>query len=495
MKTPSTDLFELIKSLTAQEKKYFKQYSRIYSDGRKNSYELLFDAIDGQEQYNELAIKKKYGQYAFTKQLSVAKNYLHDKILDALHSQHSEVDDMLQIERMIGRTEVLMRRNLMKQALQQYEKTEERMLEMGSLTLLPHLTRQKNLIISRLLKQFDTDVLIKNGDKAIHHANVLHNYLQYENLQTKLNIIFSDSKLQERKEVRAELDRLMKLPLMKDEKNALSLRSRHFFIKSNYRYLTVQHKWKEAERMAVKFLEELEKNKRNTREWQVTYMGIFIDIVEIALHEHNQPLCEKMLKKYGQIADENYYNKATIKQEYFMFMLDYFAEFEIKTDKALAFFATHEKWWLTEQNRMNVIIRYRAMFNLMRIYFQACRYKECIMCFNNFMELKTLNTAEPKARILWLMVQYEIRNIELLKNQSKNVMDWFKKHSTINHTEKAILLFFDKLPKARDKQELLLRFMDMKNKLTELNKINPEYAFRDFERWVDKMIAVNGGNK
>lgn len=489
MKTPSTDLFILIKSLTPQEKKYFKQLSRVYSDDRENSYELLFDAIEAQEAYDEAEIKKKFKGYGFINQLSVAKNYLYDKILDALYNQHSEIDDMLQIERMIGRVEILMRRNLMKQALQLYEKTEERMLEMGTLTLLPHLTRQKNLIISRLLKQFDTDELVKNGDVAIHHANVLHNYLQYENLQTRLNIIFSDSKLQERKEVRKQLDELMQHPLMKNEKNALSLRSRHFFIKSNYRYLTVKGQWKEAEQMAVKFLAELEKVKRNTREWQVTYMGIFIDIVEIALHEHNQPLCEKMMKKYEQITKEDFYNRVTIKQEYFMFKLDYFAEFEIEADKALAFYAEHEKWWLGEQERMNVIICYRSVFNLMRIYFMAGKYQECIMCFHRFMELKKLNSAEPRARILWLMVQYEIRNMELLKNQSKNVMDWFKKHSTMNEMEKAILLFFEKLPKARDKQELRSRFTSMQQTLHKLKADNPNNSFRDFERWVDRKIA------
>ena len=488
MKTPSTDLFILIKSLTPQEKKYFKQLSRVYSDDRENSYELLFDAIEAQQEYDEAEIKQKFKGYGFINQLSVAKNYLYDKILDALYNQHSEVDDMLQIERMIGRVEILMRRNLMKQALQLYEKTEERMLEMGTLTLLPHLTRQKNLIISRLLKQFDTNELIKNGDIATHHANVLHNYLQYENLQTRLNIIFSDSKLQERKEIRKQLDELMQHPLMKDEKNALSLRSRHFFIKSNYRYLTVKGQWKEAEQMAIKFLAELEKVKRNTREWQVTYMGIFIDIVEIALHEHNQPLCEKMMKKYGHITKEKFYNHITIQQEYFMFMLDYFAEFEIEAGKALAFYAEHEKWWLSEQSRMNVIICFRSMFNLMRVYFLAGKYQECIMCFHRFMELKTLNTAEPRARILWLMVQYEIRNMELLKNQSKNVMDWFKKHSTMNEMEKAILLFFEKLPKARDKQELRTRFTAMQQTLHKLKAANPNNSFRDFERWVEKKI-------
>ena len=78
--------------------------------------------------------------------------------------------------------------------------------------------------------------------------------------------------------------------------------------------------------------------------------------------------------------------------------------------------------------------------------------------------------------------------MELLKNQSKNVMDWFKKHSTMNEMEKAILLFFEKLPKARDKQELRTRFTAMQQTLHKLKAANPNNSFRDFERWVEKKI-------
>ncbi len=489
MKTPSTDLFQLIKSLSPQEKKYFKQQSRVYAVERENSYEILFDAIDEQEAYDEEALKKKFKGHAFVNQLSVAKNYLYDKILDALHSQHADEDDMLNIERMIGRTEILMRRNLMKLALQQYEKTLAKMQEMNTLTLLPHLTRQKNLIVTRLLREFDVDDLIKNSNEATQHAEVLLNYLQYETLQIETNRFFADAKLLEKKENRNELDKLMQNPLLKDEKKALSFRAKHYFVKSNYRYLTVLGKWSKALAMAEKFMVYLEKHERSTREWQVTYYGVFIDILEIGLHEHNRSLCDKMMKKYEALTKKDYYNKLSIRQEYFMFMLDYFAEFEIESKKALAFYEQHKKWWLEEKPRMNVIISHRAVFNLLRIHFQAEKWGECIQLFNEQLEMKVLNTAGPRTRITWLMIQYEIRNMELLKNQSKNVMDWFKKHSILNEGERQIILFFEKLSSARDKKELKEKFNDIQEKLSLFRRSSTEHNFRDFESWVNRKIS------
>jgi hypothetical protein len=53
---PSTELHDLIKSLTKSEKRFFKLHSSLQS-GDKN-YLRIFDAIDKQKVYDEDAIKK-----------------------------------------------------------------------------------------------------------------------------------------------------------------------------------------------------------------------------------------------------------------------------------------------------------------------------------------------------------------------------------------------------------------------------------------------------
>ena len=52
---PSTELFQLIKSLSKSEKRYFKLTSSLQS-GDKN-YMKLFDAIELQDSYDEQEIK------------------------------------------------------------------------------------------------------------------------------------------------------------------------------------------------------------------------------------------------------------------------------------------------------------------------------------------------------------------------------------------------------------------------------------------------------
>ena len=88
MKTVSDDLFQLIKALTKQEKRYFKLHASRHVIGKENKYVKLFDAIDQQKEYNEERIKKKFNHAPITRQLHVAKNYLYHLLLDSLRSYH-----------------------------------------------------------------------------------------------------------------------------------------------------------------------------------------------------------------------------------------------------------------------------------------------------------------------------------------------------------------------------------------------------------------------
>ncbi len=79
------ELFQLIQSLTASEKRYFKVH------GEKGShYMKLFDAIDAQkEHYDEALLKQKYKKEKFVKYLSAEKKQLREHIMKHMRDYHS----------------------------------------------------------------------------------------------------------------------------------------------------------------------------------------------------------------------------------------------------------------------------------------------------------------------------------------------------------------------------------------------------------------------
>lgn len=81
-------LFQLVKSLTKEEKRHFKLFVNKYSGSKENNYVMLFNAIDKQEIYDEDAIKNQFKDHLFVKQLTVTKHYLQKQIIKSLQNLH-----------------------------------------------------------------------------------------------------------------------------------------------------------------------------------------------------------------------------------------------------------------------------------------------------------------------------------------------------------------------------------------------------------------------
>ncbi|MBA3706688.1 MAG: hypothetical protein H0W84_12535, partial [Bacteroidetes bacterium] len=113
MKTPSNDLFRLIKTLTGAEKMYFKKVAGTHRAEDNNRYLQLFDAIEKQEEYNEEEILKKFKGTALAKFLPQQKKYLFSLVLKTLSQFHSKKSsDALLIE-LLKNIEILFNKGLL----------------------------------------------------------------------------------------------------------------------------------------------------------------------------------------------------------------------------------------------------------------------------------------------------------------------------------------------------------------------------------------------
>ncbi len=118
MKKESNDLFQLIKSLTRNEKGYFKKYHSRYSSQKSQLYLKVFDAFDkapDTKRYDESMIVKKLPlslQNSFTSK----KHYLYNSIIDALCAYYSEQKTSINLKEKIIAVEILMDKGLLSQA-------------------------------------------------------------------------------------------------------------------------------------------------------------------------------------------------------------------------------------------------------------------------------------------------------------------------------------------------------------------------------------------
>jgi hypothetical protein len=110
--TPQTDLFDLIKSLSASEKKYFKLYAATIGGKEATSYMKLFHLLDKMDVYDEMQVKKKFKNERFIKQLSVLKNYLLNLIIKSLLNSKESVYASSHLQLQVATVQLLYEKGL-----------------------------------------------------------------------------------------------------------------------------------------------------------------------------------------------------------------------------------------------------------------------------------------------------------------------------------------------------------------------------------------------
>lgn len=110
-------LFRLIKSMSTSEKVYFKRMSKIH-DARKNkNYLKVYEVFENMESYNKGDLMLFFKGTTIAKYLSSEVKYLKEKILTSLFNFNLNRTKNNQIARDILYIEVLINKNLKKEAL------------------------------------------------------------------------------------------------------------------------------------------------------------------------------------------------------------------------------------------------------------------------------------------------------------------------------------------------------------------------------------------
>ena len=115
MKKPSVDLFQLIKSLSMSEKRYFKLYTSGKGGKEQNVSATLFDAIDEQKEYDELAIRVRFKGENFVKRFDRAKQNLYEAVLKSLTAYHADASAASKLKELLQRIRILYDKGLQDQ--------------------------------------------------------------------------------------------------------------------------------------------------------------------------------------------------------------------------------------------------------------------------------------------------------------------------------------------------------------------------------------------
>lgn len=121
MKTPSDDIFQLIQSMSAAEKRYFK----IHFSSEKSLITELFNYVNGMKAYDEDEVKEYFKETKMSKNLKVYKIMLIDLLLKSLSSFRYKKSINSTIRQSIEEVEILTEKCLYQQAYKKLQKAKK----------------------------------------------------------------------------------------------------------------------------------------------------------------------------------------------------------------------------------------------------------------------------------------------------------------------------------------------------------------------------------
>lgn len=498
MKSPSSELFVLIKSLSKAEQRYFKLFASWHVIGEQNNYVSLFDAINKQASYDEDALKKTLKDSSFIKHFPVVKKQLHEMLLQSLHRYHTTHSLEEKVKMNCHQAKILLEKGLYKQAQKLIDKTKQKADQNELLELLPEIYEVRRNLLSRqyfrgLAKKELQEMEYEEADNLnklqnLNLIKMLSGQIAQYHYQKISGRTVSDWK---------EVDDIMLNPVLQDQKNALTFRAQLDFIQTHATWHFIKGETEQAYEYNRKFLNLLDNNdkaKHYPQRYVSTLNNYLIDSLVLGKYE----AVEKGIKRLRDLPQEKAFNRLE-NLELNVFRLTY--QLELNMCIALKQFerGCNLKDPINEglNKFKGKIVKHNVVtlhYLLAYVHFGNSNYEDALTWLNKILddrEEKAVQEVYSFARLLNLITHYELGNHQLLDSLIKSTYRYQKKRKKLFGTEKLILKYLSKLNYMIDDKELRHTF---ENFLKELKKLQTQaeeqraFNYFDFIGWAESKL-------
>ena len=490
---PSTDLFQLIKSLTPAEKKHFRRQVEFNNKDRKSNGLLLFDAINKMMEYDEAVLKEQLPE-KMGKNLSTEKVHLYNLIHRSLRSYHSSKKLEIKIRSLISDVEILsdkalykLAHNRLKQAWKLAEKFEFFHFQLELLSLKRRIElrlgiyNNKNAVITLNNEQRDIIQKMEN----------IHTYLAaYDRvLIVKMESTRSKSTHDDFQEINGLLKKLLQSP-----QNAITAESKLLFysIKSYYQDFIPQ---KATQSFASKEIYDVYKShpflKEKLNQYYLSALHLYINSLIISNDTSEVPY---LIQEFSKVKTNNLHEE--IKQKQILLFLKSnllirTAQFELYSK----FLDQYDNFIDTHFSSTQSIIRIMHKADTARFLFQQKKYEESIeRLFQVINVPKTIlaQDIQISMRLIMLIIYYEKDEIEILPYLYRSVHRYVYKNNFTGKFDKLVLRCLrelSKIPDQKSTKELYQKYFDEIDNLSEELGLYSIYGLLEIRLWLKSKVT------
>lgn len=495
---PTTELFDLIQSLTKSEKRFFKLSSSL-QQGEKN-YIRLFDAIEEQEEYDEDKIKNRFKNETFIQHFPSEKNHLYKQILKALRSFHSEnsISNILRIE--LKNVEILYKKALYKECAKFVSRAKKLALEHEKFYYLFELINWEKQLLEEEYETggFDKDLddLISQETECIQR---LRNLAEYHMIYSRVNYVIRKGGFARNDNERKIVNELENYHLIKGKNTALSSRAATicYFIKGVCN--AFNRNYDEA-LINFKKVKDIIDNKDHLKpDLAQRYVRTLSLILTCYIELQDYQRANEIIAEINSLNNEDGFTDTNtqlrIQTTVFISTLQ-ICNKTGATAKGLKLVPDIIK--LLEKNAAKInkeqVIEFYV--NISGVYFMNLDYKEALYWLN-----KVLNDNEKLlrrdlfnfARIFNLIIHYELGNYDLLEYVIKSTARQLTKDDNDYSAETIVIRHLRKLIKFNNEKSRHEAYEEMQRDLVKLFNNNNEKVLLDYfdiNAWVESKLKA-----
>jgi len=482
------DLFQLIRSLSRNERRYFRLFSGL-QEGEKN-YLDLFDAIDKLEAYDEKVFIQKNKGRSFLKNLAWRKHHLYDTILSALEAYHKSPDS--EIYSLLHRAEILYEKTLYKQSLKILAKAKSIATKQESFTLMLEILRAEEF---NAIKLTDADKQNKIAEEIAETHKLLSNAVEHKNMLNEIYRLHHTTGFFRKKKDEEQIAHIVKSKLWKDDSMAYSLKAKRYFYYAHFIYSYMKgdsaHGYEHSRKSAETFFNNPEQITLNPQ--------IYLNALNALLY------CCSALKKHEDMIGFIHRFKETKKHFTKSHMgsaillsyheLDYYiVSGQIQDGFAAA--KQIEREMEENETALSSLEKTGLLINLSLMYFLNERHREALGLLNRVIAEPVLDSRadmDGGSRIFYLIVHYERgAGRTFMKALVRSTYRRLSKRKELHKFENIILDFIRKrLIRVKNEEQMIKAFEELRGHLLKIKKDPYEsrpLEFFDLISWLTSKI-------
>ena len=272
-------IFNIIKSLSMNEKRYFKIYCKQHVLNGQNKYVLLFNLIDQQTVFDDSSIKVELKKHKFSiNNFSSDINYLTRILLKCLNEFHSEKTSDLKMKQNLITIEILFYKGLYEECLHLISKTKRIKLAEENKNLLSDLLNwekkcvgySKGLLgaieVNNKLDLYFDDLKEKKVITDLYYKSY-----NYKNIIGKISI----------ENLTTEFENFVIIPLQTEKFKLKTLQSKVFYNLIYANYYKVKNDKENELKYLMKVLLVYDENEEYKFENPLDFISIYIRIIDI----------------------------------------------------------------------------------------------------------------------------------------------------------------------------------------------------------------------